>query len=91
MKGKSKSKVKRTPGVTSVERKTDALRNDLAKMASSISEHSEAIEQLKAVPDQINLILSMLSKAPNTTEQVDDDKEKDDPITALLGKSVEGI
>jgi hypothetical protein len=59
-------------------------------MASSISEHSEAIEQLKAVPDQINLILSMLSKAPNTTESQQDEAEKNDPIAELLGKSIEG-
>jgi len=70
--------------------KADDVRKEISKMASSISEHSAAIDKLKVLPDQIGLILGLLTETPNITEEIPSD-EQSDPIAALVNKSHNGI
>lgn len=65
-------------------------------MAASIADHNEAINKLKSLPDQVNLILEMLSNGQRQSDEmiVDTNEinvETSDPISELLGKSSEGM
>jgi hypothetical protein len=73
-----------------------ALRKDVSAMAASIADHNEAINKLKSLPDQVNLILEMLSNSQRQSDEmiVETNEmltDQSDPISALLGKSSEGM
>jgi hypothetical protein len=69
-----------------------ALRKDVSAMAASIAYHNKAINKLKSLPDQVNLILEMLSNSQRQSDEVIvETNDQSDPITAKLGKSSEGM
>jgi len=61
---------------------------DVEKLVSTMEEHSAAINQLKDVPDQISMILGLLTDNSNAPEERSIEIPAD-PISDLLGKPLE--